>query len=118
MNRKYPILQRYALFLPQLAVRACPQVTTDPISHFAFCTSIKSSCDYIRQKTSHLHRTQLNVVKSPNLRGHLSELLIVATSYPLVGMSRSVKGHRRPKDIFLTSLKQKLFPHLCLRIHY
>jgi hypothetical protein len=108
-NSNSPILHHYATYLPQLVAQACPHVATDPIGHFIFLASIKSARDYIRQEASHLRRTKLNSIASPDLCTQLSEILIAPMSFPLISMSRSVKHHRHPNDIFLIALKQKLF---------
>jgi hypothetical protein len=91
-----PILGHYVTYLLQLAAQACPHVVTDPIDHFIFCASIKSARDYIQEEASHLYRTKLNSIASPDLSTQLSEILIASTSFPLIGMSRSVKRHRQP----------------------
>jgi hypothetical protein len=42
------------------------------------------------------------------LKNCLSEILISSSSYPIIGMCRSIPSHRRPDDLFLINLKMKL----------
>ena len=45
----------------------------------------------------------------PGLCILLNEILIASSSYPIIGMSRSIPSHRRPNDLFLINLKSKLY---------
>jgi hypothetical protein len=108
-NHSSPILRHFQRFLPDIATVAAPPSAASPITHFLQYSSPKSARDQIRQAASTRRCIVLDTAASPSLRSHLSEILIASSSYPIIAMSRSTKSHRRPNDLFLISLKQKLF---------
>jgi hypothetical protein len=108
-NHSSPILRNFQQFLPDIAMAAAPPSVVNPISHFLQFSSPKSARDRIRQIASTRRGLVLEATASPTLRSNLSEILIASSSYPISAMSRSTKSHRRPNDITLISLKQKLF---------
>jgi hypothetical protein len=108
-NHSSPILRNFQQFLPDIAMAAAPPSAVNPVTHFLQFSSPKSARDRIQQIASTRRRLVLEATASPTLQSNLSEILIASSSYPIIAMSRSTKSHRRPNDITLISLKQKLF---------
>ena len=91
-----------------------PPLCADPIDYFLKRGSLKSARDRIRVAASTLRRTALYSIACPGLRAVLSKILIASSSYPIIGMSRSVPSHRRPNILFIINLKMKLYLEPCL----
>ena len=108
-NPDSPILHRYHQLLPTIAARGAPTQAANPLTHFVYRTSTKSARDRLRQDASTRRLLHLHYTAPPDLQADLSEILIAATSYPLINLPRSTKSHRRPNDLFLIALKSKLF---------
>ena len=91
-----------------------PPSCADLIDYFLKRGSLKSARDCIRIAASTLCRTALYSIAHPGLSAVLSEILIASSSYPIIGMSRSVPSHRRPNILFIINLKMKLYLEPCL----
>ena len=83
----------------------CTDPVVFPLKHGSF----NSTRDRIKKEASKQHRDSLDTIASPGLKALLSELLIASSSYPIIGMSRSILSHQRPNDLFLINLKMKLY---------
>ena len=64
--------------------------------------------DRIKQSASKQCRDSLETITSPALKALPSKLLIASSSYPIIGMSRSIPSHQHPDDFFLINLKMEL----------
>jgi hypothetical protein len=99
--------------LPEVCVIAPPPpACPDPIDYFLKHGSLKSARDRIRIAASTLCRTALYSIERPDLRAVLSEFLIASSSYPIIGMSRSIPSHRCPNNLFIINLEMKLYLEL------
>jgi hypothetical protein len=107
-NPESTILSRFHRLLGATAPIGAPAKCNDPFEYFLHVGSLNSARDRLKQEASRLRRGTLMSIARDSLKPILCEILISSTSYPLVHMSRSTPAHRRPNDLFLISLKQKL----------
>ena len=98
--------------LPDVCVIGAPPPCADPINYFLKRGPLKSARNRIRVAASTLRRTALYSIARPGLLAVLSKILIASSSYPIIGMSRSVPSHRRPNNLFIINLKMKLYLEL------
>ncbi len=98
--------------LPDVCVIGAPPSCVNPIEYFLKRGSLKSARNRIHVAASTLCRTALYSIAWPGLRAVLSKILIASSSYPIIGMSRSVPSHRRPNNLFIINLKMKLYLEL------
>jgi hypothetical protein len=91
--------------LLDICVIGPPPSCANPIEYFLKRGSLKSACDRIHIAASTLRRTALYSIARPGLRAILSKIRIASSSYPIIGMSRSVPSHQRPNGLFIINLK-------------
>ena len=107
-NPSSDILHHFRRFLPDIATVAAPPQHPDPITFLLHRSRPNSARDYIKKEAGTRRRAILQEIAPPDLRPILHEILFPATSYPIIGMSRSIKSHRRPDHLLCINLRQKL----------
>ena len=107
-NATSGFLRTFYCLLPEMALVVTHAKCTDPVAFFLEHGSFKSAHDRIKKEASKRHRDSLETIASPELKALLNELLIASSSYPIIGMSRTILSHRQPNDLFLINLKMKL----------
>ena len=96
INTSSIFLRRFHRLLPDVALIGAPRLCNDPIDYFLRHGSFKSARDRLKQQSSLKRQATLRAIARPELLFLLDELLISSSSYPIIGMCRSVPANRRP----------------------
>ena len=110
MTRHNPtsnILRTYYRYVADVALHCTPDSASDPLEYIQK-GSFKSMRDRARHAVSKQRKRRLYNEADETLKPLLQELLITSSSYPLIGMARSIPAHRRPNDLFRINLCMKL----------
>ena len=112
INNTSIFLRHFWYLLPDVSMAGTHHQCSDPIDFFLRRGSLKSARDRLKKIASIERRVHLERTARPGLKHNLSEILIASSSYPILGMSRSIPSHRRPNDLFIINLKMKLYLEL------
>jgi len=93
-NTTSSFLRTFYRLLPGVAFAGTHTKCTDPMAFFLEHGSFNTARDGIKKEASRRQKDFLNTIASPSLKAFLSKLLIASSSYPIIGMSRSIPFHR------------------------
>ena len=107
-NPQSTFLKTFYCLLGQVALPGTHSQCSNPFDFFLKLGSLKSARDRLRKAASTRRLNALRAYANPHLRDHLQDILIPESSFPIIGMSRSLPHHRLPNELFIIQLKLKL----------